>query len=48
MENGGSASWTAGENSVEIVVTTETSTKTYSVTVTYTPAENEPAEEPGG
>ena len=34
VENEGTANWQAGENDVEIVVTTETDTKTYTVTVT--------------
>lgn len=34
VENDGTAYWQAGENAVEIVVTTETDTKTYEVTVT--------------
>lgn len=34
VENGGSASWSAGENTVTVVVKNGTAEKTYTVTVT--------------
>ena len=34
IENGGSATWEAGENTLTVTVTNETATKEYTVTVT--------------
>ena len=42
VENGGTATWTSGENEVVITVETVTSTETYTVTVTYTPEDPGP------
>lgn len=36
IENGGDATWAAGENALTITVTNETATKEYTVTVTKT------------
>ena len=39
VENGGNATWAAGENELTITVTNETATKEYTVTVTKSAGE---------
>lgn len=40
VENGGDATWAAGENTLTVTVTNETATKEYTVTVTKSAEEN--------